>query len=221
MPRFVDLTGQKFGALEVVSFFEKRERRSYWNCRCECGSIRVLRTDDLKNGSKCKECSSISVMRNTGKFVCNKCDTEIKIKEKSLKSRIKRRDNTCRSCRNEYRIKRHSERLKEDPIYAEKDRVRRFIHYYLTNGGKNGCEAEMYLCMKQQEFKDYIAADFTDPNMKWGLLNSFHLDHIHPLAEAKTKEQIRKAWHYTNLQPLTPAENVAKGSKLNWRKNDI
>lgn len=38
MRRYRDLTGDRFGRLEVTSFSEIRNRYYFWNCVCECGA---------------------------------------------------------------------------------------------------------------------------------------------------------------------------------------
>lgn len=43
-----------------------------------------------------------------------------------------------------------------------------------------------------------------------------HIDHITPCASAKTEEELSKLQHYTNLQYLTPEDNLRKSDKLNW-----
>ena len=45
-----------------------------------------------------------------------------------------------------------------------------------------------------------------------------HIDHIIPLVTAKTEEDIIKLNHYTNLQLLTPEDNMAKGEQIDWVK---
>jgi hypothetical protein len=42
----------------------------------------------------------------------------------------------------------------------------------------------------------------------------WHVDHKIPLASAKTKEELIKLCHYTNLQPLWMDENLSKGAKI-------
>ena len=45
---FQDLTGQKFGKLTVISFSHRENNRTYWKCKCDCGSIKIYRADFLK-----------------------------------------------------------------------------------------------------------------------------------------------------------------------------
>lgn len=47
----VDLVGQKFNKLEVVSVSdERRNGKKYWNCICECGNSCEVNTSELRNG---------------------------------------------------------------------------------------------------------------------------------------------------------------------------
>lgn len=46
MPTFIDLTGQQFGRLAVVSFAGNR----HWNCACVCGATAVVMANNLKQG---------------------------------------------------------------------------------------------------------------------------------------------------------------------------
>ncbi len=49
-----------------------------------------------------------------------------------------------------------------------------------------------------------------DNHTKYG----WHIDHIIPLASAKTEEELKSLCHYTNLQPLWAKENLSKGAKI-------
>lgn len=50
----VDLVGQKFGKLLVVSFEGTNNRRqALWNCQCDCGNTKIASGANLKK-RKCK-----------------------------------------------------------------------------------------------------------------------------------------------------------------------
>ena len=45
----------------------------------------------------------------------------------------------------------------------------------------------------------------------------YHIDHIIPLATAKTKEDVKRLCRYTNLQLLKPKDNLVKNKRLDWK----
>lgn len=65
------------------------------------------------------------------------------------------------------------------------------------------------------ELKSYIEAKFSK-DMTWENYGQFgwHLDHIIPLASAKTEDDLYKLNHYTNLQPLWWRDNLLKSDKI-------
>lgn len=46
-----ELTGQKFGRLEVLEFAYTKDNKNYWKCRCDCGNICYVNTASLTNGT--------------------------------------------------------------------------------------------------------------------------------------------------------------------------
>lgn len=48
--KIVDLTGEKFGRLTVIGLDDKPGRKTYWICQCECGNVKSVRSDSLKQG---------------------------------------------------------------------------------------------------------------------------------------------------------------------------
>ena len=51
MGRLIDLTGRRFGRWTVVAIHcERCEGRAFWLCHCACGTERVVRGTDLRNG---------------------------------------------------------------------------------------------------------------------------------------------------------------------------
>lgn len=46
-----DLTGQRFGRLVVIGIDERNTKKTYWNCLCDCGNIKSVRSDSLQCGA--------------------------------------------------------------------------------------------------------------------------------------------------------------------------
>ena len=67
------------------------------------------------------------------------------------------------------------------------------------------------------ELKKHIEKQFK-PDMKWSnhSVKGWQLDHIKPLAsfDLSILEYQKKAFHYSNLQPLWAEENLSKGAKV-------
>jgi hypothetical protein len=72
-----------------------------------------------------------------------------------------------------------------------------------------GCNKETFL--------NYIENQFTE-GMTWENygLKGWHVDHIIPLSsfDLLQEEEVIKACHYTNLQPLWWYDNLEKGNKI-------
>lgn len=50
-PRYYDLTGKIFSRLTIISYAGKAGKESLWNCRCSCGTEKVIRYNSLMSGS--------------------------------------------------------------------------------------------------------------------------------------------------------------------------
>jgi hypothetical protein len=44
----LDLTGQRFGRLTVISFSHQNKGKSYWKCKCDCGNEVIIYANHLK-----------------------------------------------------------------------------------------------------------------------------------------------------------------------------
>lgn len=51
MGKLIDLTGQKFGKLTVITLAYTKNKKSYWLCKCDCGNETIVRSDTLKSGT--------------------------------------------------------------------------------------------------------------------------------------------------------------------------
>lgn len=57
-----ELTGQTFGELTVIELDKEKtisSGRTYWKCKCSCGNIKTLRSDQLTSGST-KSCGCLA-----------------------------------------------------------------------------------------------------------------------------------------------------------------
>lgn len=62
--RVIDITGKKFGLLTVVELdHSKTGHKTYWICRCDCGNVKSVRSDSLKDGS-IRSCGCLKRIQN-------------------------------------------------------------------------------------------------------------------------------------------------------------
>ena len=55
MPKFIDLTGQRFGKLVVIERAENIGNNTAWLCQCDCGNLKIIQGRSLK-GEKTFSC---------------------------------------------------------------------------------------------------------------------------------------------------------------------
>ena len=46
-----DLTGKRFGRLTVIGIDDRGDRKTYYNCQCDCGNVKSVRSDSLISGA--------------------------------------------------------------------------------------------------------------------------------------------------------------------------
>lgn len=51
MNKFIDLTGQTFGRLQIIERAPNRKAHTHWLTRCVCGQERIIRGSALKSGN--------------------------------------------------------------------------------------------------------------------------------------------------------------------------
>lgn len=67
--RLDDLTGKRFGALQVLDRAENKNQNVFWNCKCDCGNYITLPSASLKKGKK--SCGCIKVLPSNFRNLTN------------------------------------------------------------------------------------------------------------------------------------------------------
>lgn len=154
----------------------------------------------LINKDKIRESGAIYYQLNKERIIQNVSEYRIKNKDK------------LREKKKEY-VKR---RKKNEPLFKFKIIVRGIVcnSFKRRKGAYNKTlRTEEILGCSLFEFKEYITSRFSE-GMSMDNHGEWHLDHIIPLATAKTEEDIIKLNHYTNFQPLWAIDNLRKGYKI-------
>lgn len=132
-------------------------------------------------------------------------------REVSQKRYKEKRDEILENCKNYNKWRYHN-----DPVYKMgiilRSRARRELS---KTKGEIGIDSYLELAGCTPEFlKNHIQSQFTE-GMTWDnhCFSGWHVDHIKPLCsfDLNDNEEIKKAFHYSNLQPLWSEENLKKG----------
>jgi len=108
----------------------------------------------------------------------------------------------------------HKNRRETDLLFrmSKNLRTRTYIAFKRSSWNKISKTKTMLGCEYETAFNN-IDNKFTK-GMTWENMGEWEIDHIIPLSSAKTKEELIKLCHYTNLQPLWKIDNRKKGCKI-------
>lgn len=71
MSKRIDLTGQRFGMLVVLSRAKSTNNGTMWLCKCDCGVIKTIRTNNLRMGTT-KSCGCAKSVAHTKHNCCRR-----------------------------------------------------------------------------------------------------------------------------------------------------
>lgn len=171
---------------------------------------------DPETKKRLKEIAKKSRIKNRHKILIYQAKYREKYKEKinlKIKEWYYKNKDKVRETQRIY------ERTRRNNLHFKiKEKMRRRIRSALKkDGGKKTKRTMKLVGCTVEQLKQHIEKQFK-PGMSWKQRNSFHIDHIIPCASfdlTKLSEQ-KKCFHYTNLQPLYPIENIKKGARLNY-----
>lgn len=201
------------------------EKKICSKCGIEKGVCEFYKNSKNPNiyRAQCKKCmneSSLSYHKKNSKI----------ISEKNRKFRLENPEVNKEKCRlykknnpdyfkkwiekNKEHRKKYINEYNSNPKNKIKNSLRSRINEILNKKYNNPRTLELIGC-DYDFFIKYIENKFTD-GMSWDNYGYYgwHIDHIIPVSLAKTKEDVYRLYHYTNLQPLWSKDNLKKSNKL-------
>lgn len=224
--RICSICGEEKEIEEFSSFYDKKSNKNYKLRKCKECEKKLKKEYSQKNKEKIiaykrKYYLDNKIIINNKRKQKEEYYKEWAKKYKSInKEKIKEYMTKYRQ-KNKNKIneehKKYIEKLKkEDKYYYLKKQMRSIIsnsfrrnHIKKNDNSKNilGCDFDF--------FKEYLLSTFKNNyGYDWDGVEKVHIDHIKPLATAKTEKEIYKLCHYTNLQLLKAEDNLKKGKRV-------
>jgi hypothetical protein len=105
-------------------------------------------------------------------------------------------------------------KLKTDPLFRFQKNIRRRVLAAFKNSYKIDTTKNLIGC-SWQELREHLEKQFKE-GMTWENYGEWHIDHIIPLSlfDLSKEEAVKKAIHFSNLQPLWAEDNLKKGNRI-------
>lgn len=201
---------------DVALFHRDKNKKSGLRSACKiCLSEQDRKkhshTYTLKKRPTCSACDTV-IGHNNQKKMCRTCQKKVFAKHNSERASSYAKNN--RSKINE----RLRFKYQNDNRFKMKAILRSRLNSAVKKGVKSGSAVSDLGCSIEY-LKKYLEVKF-EYGMTWDNWGKgegyWHIDHIIPLAsfDLADPEQLKKACHYTNLQPMWEKENLQKGAKL-------
>lgn len=189
----------------------------------------------VSNCNKCKNTKPIDCFYGYRLTKCKACFSEYQksyhainkeSRSEKAKEYYKANKETCLLKNKQYYLKNKSkhqeacrlrslERRHSDVQYKLSKLLRKRLNIAIKNNAKSGSAVKDLGCTLK-DFKIYLESKF-QPGMSWEnwSFTGWHIDHIVPLSkfDLTDSDQLKKACHYTNLQPMWAKDNLIKSNK--------
>lgn len=190
----VDRTGKRFGRLVVIDRSGVTKHGAVvWNCVCDCGQTKAISGNSLGSGTKSCGC--------------------LQREAAAARQRAKALPPEEKARRRAANAKRQRAKRKADPLKAMQARLSRLHRLALAQVGaiKTSPTLEQ-LGYTAGDFVTHIERQFLK-GMGWHNMSEWQIDHIVPIAEAKTEDDVVALNQLSNLRPLWATENNAKKAR--------
>ena len=126
--------------------------------------------------------------------------------------------------RNKDKVKQYQQKdyfkRKNDPVLKLQGQLRNMVkEAFKRKKYKKSKKLEEICCCTIDELIEHLINTYEinyNEKWDWNFVNDVHIDHIKPLAVAKTEGDVIRLNHYTNLQLLKAEDNLKKGAKIDY-----
>jgi hypothetical protein len=175
-----------------------------------------------KTCSKCKVYKPYAKFKKQSQVVdghasaCKDCSNKIdRSWYQNNKERAKKNSSLYYQKNKDKRRAKNKAKEEANPNFKLKRLLRHRLRQAIKKNRKVGSAVKDLGCTIE-ELKVYLESKFQD-GMTWDNHgpDGWHIDHIEPLSrfDLTDYEQLKKACHYTNLQPLWAEDNIRKGNR--------
>ena len=207
---------------QAEKYFKEKAYKKELHILQEQGKRRCRMCEEIKVLDDFPYSSSPKVFYNR-KSYCKKCAYETwKVPIMKTERYKKMKAGWDKKSSKKHRVKRNASKMRKyhsDPqtklkinLRSRLGRIIRKNNITKTNSALTlvGCDLPFLIKYLEDQFKE---------GMSWHnwSLDGWHIDHIIPLDafDLTDIEEQKKAFHYTNLQPLWAKENLSKGNRIN------
>lgn len=194
----LQLVGLRFGRLCVVSRNGSNKHRSaLWLCRCDCGNTVTVPSASLTKGvTQSCGCRKIELLVATAR--------RRRLSDSGMKKRQERRRKQAREAARIRRL---------DPVFRVTKSISFCLMFALKRLNQNKTASTFKLLpYTPQELKIHLERQFTR-GMSWENYGEWQIDHIVPVCEAATTDDVLKLNALSNLRPLRKLDNMRKNGR--------
>lgn len=195
---------------DLGEFHKSKSSKDGYQLRCKICNFEYYISNKAKIALRKLEYRKKNKLKIAIKDAKNYQKNKVKIAITAATYRQKNKS-TLRAKKSIYR----KNKIKSDVRFKLSRNLRTRLYHALMGNSKAGSAVRDLGC-SLEELKAHLESKF-QPGMSWENWNStgWHIDHIISLSKFNltNREDLLKACHFSNLQPMWALENLRKGSK--------